>query len=144
MKIELRDLTKRFGRNIVVSVPQLTIDPGQIVVVLGANGAGKTTLFRCLSSLVIPTHGEILYDGTPLRRGDIALRRRLMFLPDFPFAYAQMSIIRHLAMVLRLYDVEPESRLQNAVEHLRHLDLLPLAETPMGKLSRGQLYKATL
>ena len=144
MLIELKDFSKRFGRLLAVSIPDLRIDPGQIAVVLGANGAGKTTLFRCLAGLVIPSAGQILYNAKPFYRGDLELRRNLMFLPDFPFMFGEMTVIQHISMVLKLYECDAKTKLEAALEHLRNLDLLPFAEAATGRLSRGQQYKAAL
>lgn len=111
---------------------------------LGANGAGKSTLLRCLAGLVGVDRGLILFDDEPFRRDRLDLRRRLLFLPDFPLAYAHHSVIRHLGMLLRVYEAEADGVEQRAVGLLREFDLLPLAERPMGSLSRGQFYKASL
>lgn len=121
----------------------LELEPGQIVGVLGANGAGKTTLLNCLAGIVAPSQGAIYYDGEIFHRGKLALRRRLMFLPDFPMAFARMNVLQHIAMCVRLYDrAEPD--VDNVVKILDHLNILPLAGMPFGTMSRGQLYKASL
>lgn len=144
MRIELQSVSKSYGRARALDRVSAEIAPGQVVAVLGANGAGKSTLLRCLAGLVGPDRGLILFDDEPFRRDRLDLRRRLLFLPDFPLAYANHSIIRHLGMLLRIYETEPDGIEQRAVELLREFDLLPLAERPMGSLSRGQFYKAAL
>jgi ABC-type multidrug transport system ATPase subunit len=122
----------------------MTVEPGHIISLLGANGAGKTTLLRCLSSIVVPDKGTILFDGELFRRGRLDLRRRLSFLPDFPVMYGHMKPLQHIAMVLRLYEKESNVTSERAIDVLNSLDLLPFVDTLIQRLSRGQIYKTAL
>jgi ABC-type multidrug transport system ATPase subunit len=72
------------------------------------------------------------------------LRRRFYFLPDFPFLFGDRTVLQHLGIVLRIYGVNRPGVEETALELLRDFDLLPLAQKPLGTLSRGQLYKAGL
>jgi ABC-type multidrug transport system ATPase subunit len=108
MQIALESLTKRFGSLRALEDISLRIQPGQLVAILGPNGAGKTTLLRCLSAIVAPDGGRILYDGERFNRGRIDLRQRLGFLPEFPVIFPQLSVARHIAMVLGLYNKDGE------------------------------------
>ena len=144
MRVELRHLTKKFGALAALDDVSLAIEPGQVVALIGLNGAGKTTLFRCLSGLVAPTRGEVCYDGELFNRGRLDLRRRFVFLPDFPLLYARMSTLEHIALMCRVYERNTANLENEIVPILGGLDMLPLAEAPMGRLSRGQIYKAAL
>ena len=144
MRISVERLTKTFGRLRALDDVSFQLEPGQILVVLGANGAGKTTLLRCLAGLVVPTRGTIRYDGEEFHRGRLDLRRRLFFLPDVPVAFAHYTVIDYLTMVLRIYEADHEGVEDRVVEILRDSDMLVLAYARMGTLSRGQLYKAGL
>src|SRR5215469_7895867 len=144
MQITLESLSKRYSKVRALNNVSLEIDPGQIVSILGPNGAGKTTLLRCLSGIVAPTSGDIRYDGETFYRGNTAVRRRIAYLPDFPIAFPNNTVLRHIGMVLQLYGVDGSSRESRVMYLLRGFDLMPLIETPMAKLSRGQAYKAAL
>jgi ABC-2 type transport system ATP-binding protein len=144
MQIALESLSKRYSKVRALDNVSLEIDPGQIVSILGPNGAGKTTLLRCLSGIVAPTSGEVRYDGERFFRGNMAVRRRIAYLPDFPIAFPNNTVLRHIGMVLQLYGVDGSSTESRVMDLLRGFDLMPLIETPMAKLSRGQAYKAAL
>src|SRR5215469_8287677 len=141
MRISVESLSKRYGRVHALDDVNLTVESGQIVAVLGVNGAGKTTFLRCLCGIVAGT-GQILYDGEQLTRGNMTVRRRIAFLPDFPIAFPHYTVMRHVGMVLRLYGVDDHVMESRILDLLRGFDILSLIDTPMSKLSRGQAYKA--
>ncbi len=61
--IEIRDLTKRFGKVVALDRLSLTVEPGEFLVLLGPSGCGKTTLLRSLAGLETPDEGEISIGG---------------------------------------------------------------------------------
>jgi ABC-type multidrug transport system ATPase subunit len=143
MKIRLERVSKEFAGVWALEEVTLEFEAGQVVGVLGANGAGKTTLLNCLAGIVAPSGGRIYYDGEVFHRGKLELRKRLMFLPDFPMAFARMSVLQHIAMCVRLYE-RPEPDAQSVAKILDQLNILVYAGMPLGAMSRGQLYKAGL
>jgi ABC-type multidrug transport system ATPase subunit len=144
MKIELQAVSKSYGRARALDRASLEIGPGQIVAILGANGAGKTTLLRCLAGIAAPDSGAILYDEEPFERDKLELRRRLFFLPDFPVLFYEMSVLRHIGMVLRVYERDEPGIEARVLQLLKDFDLFTVAENPLNSLSRGQVYKAAL
>jgi len=75
--IELRDLTKQFGDFTAVDHLDLKIETGEFFGLLGPNGAGKTTTISMMSTVLLPTAGEILIDGHRLDRKATAQKRKL-------------------------------------------------------------------
>lgn len=144
MKIELRAACKKYGAVSALDKVSFTAEPGQLVAVLGANGAGKTTLLRCLAGIAAPDGGAIYYDEQEFHRGRLDLRRRLHFLPDFPFFFHDYSTLQHLGLVLRIYETDGTGIEDRVIELLRDFDLLPIADKLLPTLSRGQAYKAGL
>lgn len=144
MKIELRAVSKSYGKARALDRASLEIGGGQIVAILGANGAGKTTLLRCLAGIAAPDAGAIVYNEEPFERDKLEIRRQLFFLPDFPVVFYEMSIIRHIGMVLRVYEKEEQGIEARVLQLLKDFDLFTVAENPLNTLSRGQVYKAAL
>lgn len=88
--------------------------------------------------------GDIYFDDEPFTRDRGDFRKRLAFLPDFPVAYAHMTVLEHIAMVLHLYEKDGPGSEERVLDLLRAFSMVPLARATMGALSRGQLYKAAL
>jgi ABC-type multidrug transport system ATPase subunit len=144
MRIELRNVSKRYGAIRALDRVSFELEPGQTVAVLGTNGAGKTTLIRCLAGIVGTDTGTVHYDGEWFRRDRIDLRRRLAYLPDSPVVFWEQNALQHIGMVARAYGLENAGLEERILELLRDLDLLPIALKPLHQLSRGQIYKAAL
>ena len=75
--IELKDLTKKFGDFTAVDGLSLKIGTGEFFGLLGPNGAGKTTTISMISTVLLPTSGEILIDGNRLTRAASEQKRKL-------------------------------------------------------------------
>ena len=65
-KIELVNVTKRFGKVIANDSVNLTIEGGKVLCLLGENGSGKTTLMNMLSGIYFPDEGQIYIHGKPV------------------------------------------------------------------------------
>jgi ABC-2 type transport system ATP-binding protein/ribosome-dependent ATPase len=92
--------TRRFGSFTAVDGVSLTVDPGEVVGLLGANGAGKTTLLRCILGLVQPTSGEVrLFGQAPSRD----TRARLGYLPQGLGLYDDLTVAENLAFAARAF-----------------------------------------
>jgi ABC-2 type transport system ATP-binding protein len=64
--IEVKDIVKAYAGKVVVNVPNLQINKGESIGLVGNNGAGKTTLFRMVLDLIRPERGEIISKGEPV------------------------------------------------------------------------------
>jgi ABC-type multidrug transport system ATPase subunit len=144
MLIQTDQLTKQFGRKRALDEVTLTIDPGQIVAVLGPNGAGKTTLLRCLAGVSQANSGRILFDNEVFTRDRLDLRARYHFVPDFPFVSPEWNVLQHIGMVLRAYGADEPGVEERVIELMEDFEILTLIDSAIGKLSRGQTYKAAL
>lgn len=72
--VRLANITKRFGGVTALSDVNLTLEPGEVVGLVGENGSGKSTLIKVLAGIVTPDSGTVEVDGKPLDGGDLAGR----------------------------------------------------------------------
>ena len=75
--IELKNLTKKFGDFCAVDHLDLKVETGEFLGLLGANGAGKTTTISMISTVLLPTEGEVIIDGEKLDRRASDVKRKL-------------------------------------------------------------------
>jgi ABC-type multidrug transport system ATPase subunit len=144
MRIELDDITKRFGRTTALDAVKLDIEPGSIVVVLGENGAGKSTLLRILGALCVPGSGTVRYDGERFDRERLDQRRRLLFTSDVPVLFHDQTIVRNVATFLHLYGRELAGRESEIAQLMEQCRIAGLSRKIAGTLSRGQFWKVAL
>lgn len=90
--INTRDLTKRYGQNLVLDNLTLAIPKGSVFAFLGQNGAGKTTTIRILLDLLDRTSGEAEILGLDCVRDSLAIRKRVGYVGDNQRMYDWMSV----------------------------------------------------
>ena len=103
--IALRKLTKAFGSKVALRGIDLTVAPGESVVVFGPNGAGKTTLIRILCSLSRPTSGSVQIGGLALSTHAEGIRRHLGVVSHAPLLYDSLTAEENLRFFARLYNL---------------------------------------
>lgn len=105
--IEVRELTKSFGGTPVLRGIDLTLEQGQVLVVIGPSGSGKSTLLRCLNVLEVPTSGTVAIGNA-----------RLTFSPNAkPRKADVLALRRQSGMVFQAYHLFPHfTALQNVME----------------------------
>ena len=141
-RIVLRRLSKFYERFIALDRLDLTIEPGEFVVVLGRNGAGKTTLLRTLGLLLSPSEGELLFDALPARSLDPGFRRRLGFIGHETFLYDELTATENLSFYAALYGLERPA--QRITEVLAEMGLEDRAASQARSLSRGLKQRLSL
>jgi Cu-processing system ATP-binding protein len=79
--ISINNLSKKFGKMIALEGVSISLNSGKAYGLIGPNGSGKTTLIKAILGLVIPTSGEILFEGVSIRN-DWAYRRSIGYMPQ--------------------------------------------------------------
>ena len=106
--IRARNIHKTFGEHTILHGIDLSVDKGQVVVVLGPSGSGKTTLLRCLNGLEIPEAGTLDFTDQPVLHID--------FSKPLP-ASDLLALRRQSGMVFQQYNLFPhKTALQNVME----------------------------
>jgi len=142
--IQVVKLVQHYGVRPVLKEIDLEARSGELLVILGPNGSGKNTLMRVIGGALEPQEGFVEVDGLR-RRGsvesELAIRKRLVFLPDHPWLPAQMTGREFLLAVGQLYDV-PFARLTDHIDRLMELfDLTKESDWPIRSYSSGQMKK---
>lgn len=144
MKLEAREITKIFGEQTALDRVDLTIESGEFFGLLGTNGAGKTTMIRILSTLMLPTSGQVLADGQELTRGNVSLKKKITVMTQEYTLRNDMSIEEVLEYQGRLYRVPRQERKDRAVELMQLTGLLEHRKKLIRHLSGGMKRKVML
>lgn len=121
--IDVINLEKSFGDNKVLNGINITIDKGDIMVVIGPSGSGKSTFLRCLNCMEDPTGGQIIFNGVDIAdpKVDINIHRRHMGMVFQHFnLYNNKTVIQNI-MLAPVY-----VRCQDLKKAKRHNLLLPV------------------
>jgi ABC-2 type transport system ATP-binding protein len=138
--IQTHDLGRRYGRTWAVQHLNLEVPRGSVFGFLGLNGAGKSTTIRMLIGLLTPDAGRANVLGLNPVRDDIAVKRRVGYVPDTPTFYEWMTIEETLAFVAHYRKHEWDDK---RAAHLLQVFDLPKAQR-VGTLSKGQRAKVAL
>lgn len=128
--IEILNLSKKFGDNVVLNDISLNVEKAENLVVFGQSGTGKSVLLKCFIGLLEPDEGKIFYDGQALL--DLSLkelneiRKKIGFLFQGAALYDSMSVRENLEFPLRKHFSYTEEELDQKVE--RTLKLVSLEE----------------
>ena len=150
--LAIRGLQKSFGETAVLRDISLSVEPGNVVSIIGPSGSGKSTLLRCASFLETANGGDILYDGQyALRDGVYASKNDLnRFRTLFGMVFQSFNLFPHYSVmkniceppVLRGKDRE-ETR-EKAVELLRKMGLEGKENAYPCQLSGGQQQRVAI
>ena len=141
-RIELRGVSKSYGRLAVLKNCDLALESGQLLCLLGSNGAGKTTLLRVVSGLLSAEKGDLLVDGEEWSLKSAEWRRKCALVAHKTFLYQNLSGLENLRFFSRLYQREyPDAELRS---RLGDAGLTRAADKQVRTYSRGMQQRLTI
>jgi len=141
--LELRDITKSFPQQRVLEGISLTVSNGESVAIMGPSGSGKSTLLHCMSGVLVPDQGEVLFDGHDVAAMGDAERSRLR-LEHFGFIFQdgqllpELTATENVALPQIMRGVPRSQAHDEAIDMLTRLGLGAYVDRYPGQLSGGQ------
>lgn len=117
----------------------LRIEPGETFGLLGPNGAGKSTTLKLLFRLIFPTSGSARILGC--EPGDLALRRRIGYLPENPTFYDHLSATEFLEFVAQIFGMTHREGRLRAAALIERTGLADAGKLPIRKFSKGMVQR---
>ena len=147
--LEIRNLTKHFFRLSALSRVSLSVEPGELLGIIGPNGSGKTTLFNCVTGVLRPSDGQVLLQGEDItgRSADRVYQRGIARTFQLIQLFPEMTVVENmlvaaqekkgtlLSRLLRRAEAEETTR---ALALLEFLGIAGLKDSLASNLSYGQ------
>lgn len=142
--IEVKNVTKKYGNNVVVDNINFTINDGEIVGFLGRNGAGKSTTMNMITGFIEPTSGEIIVEGYNIDKNPKKVKKQIGYMPEGVPLYLDLTVkefVNYMAELKKVPGKEREEAVRKALEKTGLLDV----QNKLNKnLSRGYKQRVSM
>ena len=162
-KVDVRNVHKFFGDLHVLNDINLTVQPGEVTVILGPSGSGKSTMLRCINQLETISAGRIYVDGTLLGYREVTDKDGTSTLHDLPdkvvahqrsrigMVFQRFNLFPHLTALenvmeapIHVAGIKPQQAKSDALDQLKRVGLLDRAEHYPSQLSGGQQQRVAI
>jgi putative ABC transport system ATP-binding protein len=149
IEIEARNVVFSFGKTPALRGASIAVDSGEILAIMGPSGSGKSTLLHCLAGILVPSSGEILFDGarvdamTETQRSSLR-RDRFGFVFQFGQLVPELTAAENVALPLLLSGIRRAEALRTAYGWFERLGLEGMEQRRSGELSGGQAQRIAL
>ena len=141
--LELKQISKQFGQNKIVTDFNLSIEKGKMVTILGPSGCGKTTILRLIAGLERATSGQILLENNEI--GQLAPQYRDIGIVFQSYAlFPHLTIGENVGFSLKMAGVKKTERLARVKEALALVELSGFEDRLIDQISGGQQQRVAL
>ncbi|MDT0654295.1 ABC transporter ATP-binding protein [Staphylococcus chromogenes] len=144
MTVQVTDLTGGYGQTPVIKNISFTLQPGEIVGLIGLNGAGKSTTIKHLLGLLTPMEGEMSISGINIKENIEAYRKRLSYIPESPVIYDTLTLKEHIEMTAMAYGIDAETAMERAKPLLKNFRLESQLDVFPSHFSKGMKQKVMI
>ena len=137
--LEIKDLTKYYGKTLAVDQVSFTVPNGQIGVLLGPNGSGKSTLIKSIAGL-LRYKGTINIKGIPARQIDA--KKKFAYVPEIPNMFDALTVREHIEYVRMAYNSDITD--EEVEEILKAFEMDDKQEKLGNELSKGMMQKVSI
>lgn len=142
--LEVRNVAFGYLKTPVLRDVNLVVSPGEVVSLTGANGCGKTTLMRLMATLLMPTAGQVVFDGKDAFQDPVRYRKQLGYLPEKVALYEDMTVKEYLTYRAKIKG-EVAKRIRRRVGEASSLAKVEgMLRKPIKNLSYGQKKRVAL
>ena len=146
--LEIRHLSKAFGKNVVLRDIDYSVNKGDVTCIIGASGSGKSTLLRCVNFLEEPTSGEIVYHGLNMmeqRMNEAAYRAKVGMVFQSFNLFNNMTVLKNCMVGQEVVlKKDSETARKNAMYYLEKVGMAPYINAKPRQLSGGQKQRVAI
>ena len=146
--LEIRHLSKSFGKHVVLRDIDFTVDTGDVTCIIGASGSGKSTLLRCINMLETPTTGEILYHEKDITDKGVnvpAYRSKVGMVFQSFNLFNNLTVLENCMIgQTKVLKRSKEEAKQNAMKYLEKVGMAPYINAKPKQISGGQKQRVAI
>ena len=142
--IEIKNVTKKYGRNVALKDVSFNVNDGEIFAFIGHNGAGKTTLIKSIVGIHKFDEGDILINGKSIKLDPVSCKKEMAFVPDNPELYEQMEAIDFINFICDIYEVPQDIREKNIKKYAKLFEIENNLNDTIESFSHGMKQKIAL
>lgn len=135
--IEIKDLIKKIGDNVILDNISFSVKKGEILGFLGPNGAGKTTTMKIISSFWLPTDGKVEVDNIDVSKDSLKTRAKIGYLPETVPLYDDMKVYEYLKFTAEIRGIEKDKIKTRIKEVVESCGLEKVLNQSIDELSKG-------
>ncbi len=135
--IEIRNLTKKFGRFTAVDKLSFTVTEGEVLGFLGPNGAGKSTTMKVITGFLSASGGTVIVDGYDISKNPIEVKSLIGYLPEGAPCYGDMTTLAFLKFIARIRGYRGEEIVKRVQHVVNEVELHSVCQQTIETLSKG-------
>lgn len=143
--IEIKNFSKIYqnGKKAVEEL-SLQVNDGEIFAFIGHNGAGKTTTLKAITGILDFEQGDILINGTSIKKEEIACKMQMAYVPDNPDLYENMRAIDFINFICDMYEISQSERSKSIEKYVKLFGLQNDIYDEIASFSHGMKQKVAL
>lgn len=142
--IEVKNVTKSYGKAVAIDNISFTIDEGEIVGLLGPNGAGKSTTMNMITGFIEQTQGEIIVDGYDMLKKPQKAKKEIGYMPEGVPLYTDLSVREFVTYMAEIKQVDKRTRKEKVEKIIEQTGLKEVAKKLVKNLSRGYKQRVSM
>jgi len=137
ISLKIENLTKSYGKTIAVKDLNISLEGGDIFGFIGPNGAGKTTTIKCIAGLLNYQRGSIIINQRDTKSFSDINKKKIGYVPDFPFLYDKLTGREFLYFVGRIYGMKSDEIDKKIEFYSREMDFSDYIDSRTEEYSHG-------
>ena len=142
--IEVKNLTKKYGKVVAVDKISFTINDGEIIGLLGPNGAGKSTTMNMITGYIESTEGTIIIDGYDISKKPKKAKKEIGYMPEGVPLYTDMTVKEFVTYMAEIKKVDRKTRKEKVEKIIEETGLKDVEKKLTRNLSRGYKQRVSM
>ena len=142
--IEVKNVTKKYGKVVAVDNISFTIQDGEIIGLLGPNGAGKSTTMNMITGYIEPTEGTIIVDNYDMSKKPKKAKKEIGYMPEGVPLYTDMTVKEFITYMAEIKKTNKKERKEKVEKIIEETGLKEVEKKITKNLSRGYKQRVSL